>query len=73
VHEFGNMLGPEFRMCHEQVTIGCFGAFLNDETTARSLRHEAIEDMELRGIEDLGLDRSETKLRIAVPRRLERI
>jgi hypothetical protein len=45
------MLEPEFRMCHGQVTIGRFGAFPNDETTMRNLRHEAIEDMKLRGIE----------------------
>jgi hypothetical protein len=51
VHEFGSMLEPEFRMCHGQVTIGRFGAFPNDETTMRNLRHEAIEDMKLRGIE----------------------
>jgi len=38
-------------MCHGQVTIGRFGAFPNDETTMRNLRHEAIEDMKLRGIE----------------------
>jgi hypothetical protein len=53
---------------------------LNDETAMRSLRHEAIEDTELRGIEfvireiecdDLRLDRLETGLRIVVRRGLK--
>ena len=82
MHEFGYMLRPEFRMCHGQVPIGGFGAFLNDETTMRNFRPEAIDYMKLRGIElvvgeiegeDLRSYRREARLWIVVLRRLKGI